>query len=86
VVGRFHAFVSFFAAIGLSLSGYFVKLYGLTPLFYVASGTVAVSAILLFFIKEERGTPHAGAFGVSPQGSASDVMPGEGNAVINDPS
>jgi MFS family permease len=54
VVGRFHAFVSFFAAVGLALSGFVVKAYGLKSLFYLASGVVALSTILLFFIKEGR--------------------------------
>ena len=53
-VGKFNAFVSFFAAIGLALSGYMVKFYGLTFLFYLASIVVALSTALLFFIREER--------------------------------
>lgn len=53
-IGKFNAFVSFFAAIGLALSGYMVKFYGLTFLFYLASIVVALSTVLLFFIREER--------------------------------
>lgn len=58
-VGKFNAFVSFFAAIGLALSGYMVKFYGLTFLFYLASIVVALSTVLLFFIKEEKGESNA---------------------------
>jgi DHA1 family multidrug resistance protein-like MFS transporter len=54
VVGKFNAIVSFASAIGLALSGYLVKYYGLTFLFYLASAVVALSTVLLFFIKEEE--------------------------------
>jgi DHA1 family multidrug resistance protein-like MFS transporter len=52
-VGKFNAIVSFSSAIGLALSGYLVKYYGLKFIFYFASIVVALSTILLFFIKEE---------------------------------
>jgi len=55
-IGKFNAFVSFFAAIGLALSGYMVKFYGLTFLFYLASIVVALSTVLLFFIREGEDT------------------------------
>lgn len=54
MVGRFDAIVSFSSAIGLALSGYLVKFYGLKFLFYVASVVVACSTFLLFFIKESK--------------------------------
>jgi DHA1 family multidrug resistance protein-like MFS transporter len=53
-IGKFKAVVSFSSAVGLFISGYMVKLYGLTFLFYLASGGVALSAGLLFFIREEK--------------------------------
>ena len=55
-IGKFNAFVSFFAAIGLALSGYMVKFYGLTFLFYLASIVVALSTVFLFFIREGEDT------------------------------
>jgi MFS family permease len=51
-VGKFNAIVSLSSAIGLALGGYMAKLYGLKSLFYLASIVVALSTILLFFIKE----------------------------------
>ncbi|MDH5768647.1 MAG: MFS transporter [Nitrospirota bacterium] len=59
-IGKFNAFVSFFAAIGLALSGYLVKFYGLKFLFYLASIVVASSTVLLFFIREEKSVSGAG--------------------------
>ncbi len=53
-IGKFNATVSVFSAMGLSVGGYFVKLYGIEPLFYLASGVVALSASLLFFIEEKK--------------------------------
>lgn len=53
-VGKFNAIVSLFAAIGLALGGYLVKLYGLEFLFYLASVVIALSTVLLFFIKEDK--------------------------------
>jgi predicted MFS family arabinose efflux permease len=38
--------------VGLSLGGYMAKFYGLKSLFYLASIVVALSTVLLFFIKE----------------------------------
>jgi MFS family permease len=59
-VGKFNAIVSLFAATGLALGGFLVKIYGLKSLFYLASVCVALSTILLFFIKEEKqATPSA---------------------------
>lgn len=52
-IGKFNAAVSLSSAIGLFLGGHLVKLYGLTPLFYLASACVALSTGLLFLIKEE---------------------------------
>jgi DHA1 family multidrug resistance protein B-like MFS transporter len=54
VVGKFSAIVSLASAIGLALSGYLVKFYGIEFLFYLSAIVVAVSTSLLFFIKEER--------------------------------
>jgi MFS transporter, DHA1 family, multidrug resistance protein len=53
-VGKFHAIVGLSSAVGLSLSGYIAKFYGLKSLFYIASLIVAFSTIFLFFIKEEN--------------------------------
>jgi DHA1 family multidrug resistance protein-like MFS transporter len=53
-IGRFNAIVSLASAVGLSLGGYMVKLYGIKSLFYLASATVALSTVLLFFIEEEK--------------------------------
>lgn len=55
VVGKFNAIVSFASALGLALSGFLVKYYGIELLFYVAAAVVALSTILLLFI-EEGGT------------------------------
>jgi MFS family permease len=52
-VGKFNAIVSFASAVGLAFSGYLVKYYGLKFLFYLASIMVALSTLLLFFIKED---------------------------------
>jgi len=52
-VGRFNAVVGFSSGIGLFFGGYMVKFYGLKALFYLASIVVALSTVLLFFIKEE---------------------------------
>jgi len=53
-IGKFNAIVSLSSVIGLSLGGYMVKLYGLKSLFYFSSAAVAVSTILLFFIRESK--------------------------------
>jgi len=54
VVGRFNAIVSLASAVGLFLGGYVVKLYGLKFLFYLASGTVCLSTVLLFSLREDK--------------------------------
>ena len=54
-IGKFNAIVSLASAAGLALSGYVVKLYGIKTLFYLASLVVALSTVMLFFIKEEDG-------------------------------
>jgi DHA1 family multidrug resistance protein-like MFS transporter len=53
-IGRFNAIVSLSSAVGLALGGYMVKLYGLKSLFYLASIVVALSTVLLFFIREDK--------------------------------
>jgi len=52
-VGKFNAIVGLSSGIGLFFGGYMVKFYGLKVLFYLASIVVALSTVLLFFIKEE---------------------------------
>jgi DHA1 family multidrug resistance protein-like MFS transporter len=52
-VGKFNAIVGFSSGIGLFFGGYMVKFYGLKALFYLASIVVALSTLLLFFIKEK---------------------------------
>lgn len=52
-VGRFNAIVCFTAAGGVSLGGYVIKAYSYKPLFYFSSIVIALSTVLLFFIKEE---------------------------------
>ena len=52
-IGKFNAVVSLASAAGLALGGYLAKLYGIKFLFYIASIVVALSTILLFFIKEQ---------------------------------
>lgn len=52
-IGKFNAIVSFSSAIGLSIGGYLVKIYGLNFLFYFASIIVIFSTSLLFFLKEK---------------------------------
>jgi len=51
-IGKFNAIVGLSSAAGLSLGGYMAKFYGLKSLFYLASVVVALSTVLLFFIKE----------------------------------
>ena len=53
IVGKFNAIVSFASAVGLALSGYLVKYYGIEFLFYLASAIVFLSTFLLFLIKEK---------------------------------
>ena len=53
-VGRFNAIVSIFSSMGLAAGGYATKFYGIKALFYFGSVVVALSTILLFFIREPR--------------------------------
>jgi len=53
-VGKFNAIVGLSSAVGLSLGGYMVKYYGIKSLFYLASLVVALSTVLLFFIREDE--------------------------------
>jgi MFS family permease len=53
-VGKFNSIVGISSSIGLFFGGYIVKLYGLKSLFYLASVVVALSTVLLFFIKESK--------------------------------
>jgi MFS family permease len=47
VVGKFNAIVSFASALGLALSGFLVKYYGIKLLFYVAATVVAPTSVAL---------------------------------------
>jgi len=51
-VGKFNAIVGLSSAVGLSVGGYLVKYYGIKSLFYLAALVVALTTVLLFFIKE----------------------------------
>ena len=51
-IGRFNSVVSIFAAGGMTLGGFLVKLYGLKAIFYFGSAIIALSTTLLFFIRE----------------------------------
>lgn len=51
-VGKFQAIVSVSSATGLILGGYMAKSYGINSLFYLASGSIAFSTVLLFLLKE----------------------------------
>ena len=53
-VGKFNAIVGLSSAVGLSVGGYMVKYYGIKSLFYLASLVVALSTVLLFFIREDK--------------------------------
>ena len=53
-VGKFNAIVSLASAGGITIGGYIAKLYGITALFYIASICVALSSVLLFFIREDE--------------------------------
>lgn len=57
-IGKFNAIVSFSSAVGLALGGYMAKFYGLKSLFYLAASVVALSTVLLFFIKEGAHETH----------------------------
>lgn len=52
-VGKFNAIVSLASAVGLTLGGFVAKAYGIKTLFYIASAVVALSTVLLFFIRED---------------------------------
>lgn len=52
-IGKFHAIVGLASAAGLFLGGYLAEAFGVEFLFYLASALVALSATLLFFMKEE---------------------------------
>ncbi len=53
-VGKFSAIVGLSTGVGLFIGGYLAKLYGIKSLFYFASAVIALSTILLVFIKEEN--------------------------------
>lgn len=53
-IGKFTAIISLSSAVGLSLGGYVAKHYGINSLFYIASVVVALSTVLLFFIREDK--------------------------------
>ncbi len=53
-VGKFNAAISLGSAAGLLLGGFVAKFYGIKSLFYIASVVVALSTVLLFFIKEDK--------------------------------
>ncbi len=52
-IGIFHAIVGIASSLGLVLSGYAVKRYGLKSIFYIASFVLFFSTILLFGISED---------------------------------
>lgn len=52
-IGKFNAIVGVFSAAGILAGGILAKSYGIKPIFYIASASVAISATLLFSIKEE---------------------------------
>ncbi len=52
-VGIFYAIVGIASSLGLMLSGYAVRLYGLKTISYVASFVLFFSTLLLFGIKED---------------------------------
>ena len=53
-IGKFNAIVGVSSGMGLALGGYMVKLYGFKSLFYLAAVVVALSTILLIFIRERE--------------------------------
>lgn len=53
IIGSVNAIIGLASAIGVTLSGFFVKHYGLKQLFYLASLSVGLSTFLLFFVKED---------------------------------
>ncbi len=54
-IGRFNALVSIFTACGFTLGGYLAKYYGLKSIFYFGALIIAISTVLLFFIREPKG-------------------------------
>ncbi len=52
-VGIFHAIVGVASSIGLVLSGYIAKFYGIKTIFYIASFIMLISTIFLFWIRED---------------------------------
>lgn len=52
-VGIFHAIVGIASSLGLVLSGYVAKIYGIKSIFYIASLALLFSTILLFWIRED---------------------------------
>jgi len=57
-VGIFHAIVGIASSLGLVLSGYAVKKYGLKTIFYLASFVLFFSTLLLFGIREDMVLDH----------------------------
>jgi MFS family permease len=57
-VGIFHAIVGIASSVGLVLSGYAVKVYGLKTIFYLASFVLFFSTLLLFGIREDIVLDH----------------------------
>ncbi len=57
-VGIFHAIVGIASSLGLVLSGYAVKMYGLKTIFYLASFVLFFSTLLLFGIREDSVLDH----------------------------
>jgi len=52
-IGIFHAIVGIASSLGLVLSGYVAKLYGIKTIFYIASFALFFSTIFLFGIRED---------------------------------
>jgi len=52
-IGIFHAIVGIASSLGLVLSGYVAKLYGIKSVFYIASFVLFFSTILLLWIRED---------------------------------
>ncbi len=51
-IGKFNALIDLSSAAGLIAGGYLAKVYGIKYLFYMASGVIASSSLLLFSINE----------------------------------
>jgi len=52
-VGKFNAIVCLASAGGVTLGGFIAEAYGIDALFYISSAVVALSTVLLFFIRED---------------------------------